>query len=142
MSIEEIRHNVQNPHTVSTTPGVVPGRFPHLRQAELPEFAAILRNKISKASYPVKFSAHAVDRLASRKIVLSDQDMTNLTQAVEKIAEMGGKESLLVMGDLAFVISVENRTVITAMNSQSGDRGKVFTNIDSALILTAPQPPP
>lgn len=97
-------------------------------------FAKVLQEKIVKTTYPVKFSAHAVERLASRNIILNEQDMSKLNSAVDAIKEKGGRDSLLVMGDLAFVVSIENRTVITAMEKQNG-KDKIFTNIDSALLM-------
>jgi flagellar operon protein len=54
--------------------------------------------------------------------------------AMDQIAEKGGKESLLVTQDAAFVVSVENRTIITVMD-QSELRDNVFTKIDSAMLL-------
>ncbi|MCH8247836.1 MAG: hypothetical protein IH951_15735 [Bacteroidetes bacterium] len=41
----------------------------------------------------------------------------------------------MLMGDLAFVVSVKNRTVITAMEKDPSASEKIFTNIDSALIM-------
>lgn len=97
-------------------------------------FAKVLQDKIVKATHPVKFSAHAVERLSSRNIILNEQDMSKINNAVDSIKEKGGKDSLLVMGDLALVVSIENRTVITAMEKQNGN-DKIFTNIDSALMM-------
>ena len=50
-----------------------------------------------------------------------------------KLAEKGGRESLVIMGDLALIVSVTNKTVITAINGEN-IRNNVFTNIDSAVI--------
>ncbi len=59
--------------------------------------------------------------------------MNRLEAAVEKAGLKGGKESLILLDDLAFVVSVKNRTVITAVGA---DRmaDNVFTNIDSVVI--------
>ena len=97
-------------------------------------FAKVLQGKMVKATFPVKFSAHAVERLASRNIILNEQDLSKINSAVDAIKEKGGKDSLLVLGDLALVVSIENRTVITAMEKQNGT-DKIFTNIDSALLM-------
>jgi len=53
---------------------------------------------------------------------------------VESVAQKGGRESLIMLGDAALVVSVRNRTVITAMDRASM-QGNVFTNIDSAVII-------
>lgn len=83
----------------------------------------------------VKFSQHASQRLQSRNINLDSDQMSQLQNAVDKAAQKGARESLILMNnDLAFVVSVTNRTVITAMDGSS-IRDNVFTNIDSAVIV-------
>jgi len=100
-------------------------------------FSDILAGKMAKSGSAgaVKFSAHAVERLASRNISLTEHDLTRLNQAVGKMAEKGGKDSLMIMDNLSFVVSVENRTVITALQNQTEVKNKVFTNIDSAMLI-------
>lgn len=83
----------------------------------------------------LKFSQHANQRLQSRNIKLSPEQMNQLKTAVDKAAQKGARESLILMNnDLALVVSVTNRTVITAMDGSS-IRDNVFTNIDSAVII-------
>ena len=83
----------------------------------------------------VKFSQHATQRLQTRNINLSNDQMNQLKSAVDKAAQKGARESLILMNnDLALVVSVTNRTVITAMDGAS-IRDNVFTNIDSAVIV-------
>jgi flagellar operon protein len=66
---------------------------------------------------------------------LDNQQITQLGAAVDKAAQKGARESLVLMNrDLALVVSVTNRTVITAMDGNS-IRDNVFTNIDSAVII-------
>ena len=43
-------------------------------------------------------------------------------------------ESLVLVDDLAFIVNVPNRTVITAME-QGETNSNVFTNIDGAVIM-------
>ncbi len=83
----------------------------------------------------VKFSQHATQRLQSRNINLDSSQLNQLQNAVDKAAQKGARESLILMNiDLAFVVSVTNRTVITAMDGSS-IKDNVFTNIDSAVIV-------
>jgi flagellar operon protein len=82
----------------------------------------------------VKFSQHAQDRLKARNISFSSDQLQQLEGAVNSVAQKGGKESLVMMGDAALVVSVKNRTVVTAMD-RSQMRGNVFTNIDSAVVI-------
>ena len=96
-------------------------------------FDAVLQTTVDKGT-GLKFSAHAKERLALRNISLSDQDLENINAAVNKAAAKGARQSLLVMGDQAFIVSVTNRTVITALDGGSM-KENVFTNIDSAVIV-------
>jgi flagellar operon protein len=82
----------------------------------------------------LKFSAHAKERLSSRNISLSPEELARITDAVNKAAAKGARQSLLVMDHSAFVVSVTNRTVITALDGNSM-KENVFTNIDSAVIV-------
>lgn len=83
----------------------------------------------------VNFSKHALQRMNSRNIQLDSTQLNKLRQAVDKAAQKGAKEALVLMNDsLAFVVSVKNKTVITAMDGAS-IKDNVFTNIDSAIII-------
>ncbi len=82
----------------------------------------------------VKFSQHAIQRLSSRNIKLDGSDLAKISGAVDKAAQKGARDSLILMNDLALVVSVKNRTVITAMDG-TNIRDNVFTNIDSAVIV-------
>ena len=95
-------------------------------------FAKVLEQKLP--AEPVRLSQHAQERLKSRGITLSEADMKQLAGAVDSVAQKGGKESLIMIGDAALVVSVKNRTVVTAMDRQ-GMQGNVFTNIDSAVVF-------
>jgi flagellar operon protein len=96
-------------------------------------FNAVLTANLAKDE-SLKFSAHAQERLADRQIQLSTQDLLRLQSGVDKAAQKGSRESLEMKDDLAFVVSVTNRTVITALDLASS-RDNVFTNIDSAVIV-------
>lgn len=90
--------------------------------------------KVLEQSQGVKFSQHAQDRLKARNISFSSDQLQQLEGAVNSVAQKGGKESLVMMGDAALVVSVKNRTVVTAMD-RTQMKGNVFTNIDSAVII-------
>lgn len=82
----------------------------------------------------VKFSQHAKQRLQVRNIELGQTELTKLSTAVDKAAAKGARESLVLMDNVALVVSVKNRTVITAVDGASL-KESVFTNIDSAVII-------
>ena len=53
---------------------------------------------------------------------------------VDKAAAKGCKESLVLVDNAALVVSIKNRTVITAVDKESLT-DNVFTNIDSAVVV-------
>lgn len=82
----------------------------------------------------LKFSKHAVNRLADRQITLSPSQMERLRDGAKKAGEKGIQDSLVLMDQLAFIVNVPNQTVITAMD-QTETYENVFTNIDGAVII-------
>jgi flagellar operon protein len=86
------------------------------------------------ASQQLKFSAHAQQRLESRNIRLTQDDVAKMNAMADKAAAKGSKQSLFMMRDVAMVVSITNRTVITAVD-QSSMKENVFTNIDSAAVI-------
>ncbi len=95
------------------------------------QFKQVLQKEISD----VKFSQHAVQRLESRNIKLDSEQLQRLQDAVDKASQKGARESLVLMDNqLAFVVSVRNRTVITAMDGAT-IKDNIFTNIDSAIVM-------
>jgi flagellar operon protein len=81
----------------------------------------------------VKFSKHALERISLRGVSLDSASMERLNNAVEIAGSKGASESLVLMDELALIVSVKNKTVITAMPSTE-TRGNVFTAIDSAVV--------
>lgn len=82
----------------------------------------------------IRFSRHAAKRLEMRGIVITEKDKERLESAVERMAEKGSRDALIWMKQTALVVSVKNRTVITAVDEDSA-KENIFTNIDSAAIL-------
>ncbi len=96
-------------------------------------FQEILESQLQRTQ-DLKFSMHAQQRLQARNITLGLHDVERLKRGVNQVADKGGRESLVLMDNSAFLVSVTNRTVITAIG---GDQMKnnVFTNIDSTIIV-------
>ena len=82
----------------------------------------------------VLFSAHARERIESRNIELNADDMNRIEEAIDMVQAKGSRSSLLLYGEVALLASVTNRTIITAVDGGE-DREKVFTGIDSAVIV-------
>ena len=101
---------------------------------KVPEKA--FENVLQEELRGLKFSRHAQERLDSRQIRLNEADMASLQRAVTQAEEKGAKDSLVLLRDLAFIVSVTNRTVVTAVDGVH-IKENVFTNIDSAVIAQA-----
>lgn len=98
-------------------------------------FREILEQTAGKENGAVlKFSKHAVNRLADRQIELTDGQLRRLREGTAKAGAKGIRESLVIMDELAFIVNVPNNTVITAM-SQTETEENVYTNIDGAVII-------
>lgn len=81
----------------------------------------------------LRLSRHAEERLVRREIPLSPEVWGRVLAAVDKLAAKGGRDSLVLVGDLALLVNVPNRTVVTAVDRENM-KERVFTNIDSAVI--------
>ncbi|MCL6588483.1 MAG: hypothetical protein K6U80_00860 [Firmicutes bacterium] len=121
---------IQPPRIGPATPA---GNQPVKQPVSGPSFESIFNQQLAGQA-GVKFSAHALKRLESRDIALNSQDMALLRDAVNKAEAKGARESLILMDQMALVVSIKNRTVITAVDNESL-KDNVFTNIDSAVIV-------
>ena len=97
-----------------------------------PSFADVLAKRTA-ATEPLKFSRHALARLQQRGIDLQGPTLQRLSDGVARAAGKGSRDSVVFLDGTAFVVSVANNTVITAV-SQEHMHEHVFTNIDSAVI--------
>lgn len=95
-------------------------------------FSSILSDALD-STQTVKFSKHAQTRLESRNIALNESDIEKLEGAVDAVSQKGVQDSLVLMNGLAFIVSVPDRTVVTAMPVSEAS-SNVFTNIDGAVI--------
>ncbi len=94
-------------------------------------FRDILNEKAAQET-DVRFSKHANQRLESRNITLSKEQMERLNYGISRARDKSINESLVMMDDLAFIVNVKNNTVVTALEQ---DEDSVFTNIDGAVIV-------
>jgi flagellar operon protein len=106
--------------TTSTTPAVGG-----------PSFASVLGQ--TQSTQPVRFSSHALQRVERRGIDVSPATIGRLNEGLDRAAGKGARASVVFVDATAFVVSVPNRTVITAVD-RDHMKQQVFTNIDSAVI--------
>jgi flagellar operon protein len=83
----------------------------------------------------VKFSNHAEVRLQQRGIRFGAEQLNKLETAIDKAAAKGSKESLILIQDVALIVNIKNRTVVTAIEGNQM-KDNVFTQIDSAVIIS------
>jgi len=82
----------------------------------------------------VQFSKHAEKRLSARQIELGAEGMQKLSNAMSSLQQKGARDSLVLMGELAFVVNVPSKTVVTALSKEQM-KEQVFTNIDSTILI-------
>lgn len=83
----------------------------------------------------IRFSQHAEQRLKQRGIEFNPDQLAKLETAIEKAAQKGAKDSLVLLQDVALIVNVKNRMVVTAMDGSSM-KDNVFTKIDSAVVVS------
>jgi len=77
-------------------------------------------------------SKHAAERI--NEIGFSKNDMENIEKGFKLAEEKGAKNSVMVYKDVALIASIENKTVITAVEKDRAE-SNVFTNVDSVVLL-------
>ena len=110
----------QRPSTTGQTP------------ASGPSFASVLADQTATSDAPT-FSKHALERLSRRGVEMNTQTLGRLTEGIQRAADKGSRNSVVFVDGTAFVTSVQNNTVITAVTPEAMN-SHVFTNIDSAVI--------
>ncbi len=97
-------------------------------------FGEILAEKSHQASgVGVRFSKHASARLSDRKIEMTDEQLIRLGEGTDRAMAKGIKDSLVIVDDMAFIVNVPSRTVVTAIDSANTNEN-IFTNINGAVI--------
>jgi flagellar operon protein len=89
--------------------------------------------KLLKANTLV-FSHHAEMRMKQRGITLNPEQLSQIAGAIEQAEAKGAKDSLVLYRDIAMIVNVPSKTVVTAMEGKAF-QGNVFTQIDSAVII-------
>lgn len=97
-----------------------------------PSFEELLRQKSTEDG--LNFSKHAIRRMNERGIDIDGRTMEQLECAVEGARKKGAKDVAVIGPENIFIVNVPNNTVVTTMSQQDmGD--KIFTNIDSAVLM-------
>jgi len=103
------------------------------KSIEAKPFAEVLKQKLTPQQ-DVKFSAHALKRIEERQLNLGGPVLDRLNDGISRLNEKGSKNSVIFLDETAFIVSVQNRTVVTALD-KAADSQNIFTNIDSAAVV-------
>ena len=117
--------------TDPVAPVGAPTQAPRNKPADPAAFQQLLGELQKPGS--LQFSKHALARLERRELSPSPEQLHRLQQGVDLAATKGSRASAVLVDDLAFVVAVPARTVVTAID-RSQMREQIFTNIDSAVI--------
>ena len=125
-------HKIGGAYVDHVKPQTGKAKIPFESKTQNVEFARELDNFLKQLT-KLKFSGHAIGRLADRGVQFTGDKAVRLENAVDVAEKKGSRDSLVLLDELAFVVSVKNRTVITACDTQAMKEG-VFTKIDSTIL--------
>jgi flagellar operon protein len=108
------------------------------------DFRATLDQQIDKAekmdvkpksTKPIlQFSNHALERMSRRQIHFTPEQITKIEQAMQKAADKGAKETLVLTDESALIVNLKDNKVVTVMD-KAMLKENVFTNIDSTVFV-------
>ena len=82
----------------------------------------------------LKISKHAQQRMDERNIQIDSLKWKQLEQKVTEAKQKGVQDSLVLMKDVAFIVSTKNNTSVTAMKRDETN-SQIFTNINGTIII-------
>ncbi|WP_105618054.1 TIGR02530 family flagellar biosynthesis protein [Vallitalea okinawensis] len=95
-------------------------------------FDQVLSQQLLKKE-ELTFTKHASMRLNARDINFSDEQLTRINEGVKEAEKKGIKDSLVLIDDVALVVNVKNKTVITAVKKEQ--QNQIFSKIDGAILI-------
>lgn len=90
------------------------------------------RNEIEKTE--LKISKHAKQRMSERDIQIEDNEWAQLQEKVTEAKKKGVNDSLVLMKDVALIVSAKNNTIVTVMNREE-TKSQIFTNINGTIVI-------
>ncbi len=97
------------------------------------DFRQVL-DHIANSKREVKISKHASQRLEMRNVKITEKQLSEVSEAMDRASEKGIKDALILLDGNALIASVQNRTIVTCAK-QEGLDSKIITNIDGAIVL-------
>lgn len=105
-----------------------------LQSGQKSEFADLIGKAAAEPKQGVELSTHAQKRLQERNISFDTQEYLKLQEALTKLKQKGGHDSLVITGKAAYVLDVDRGMVVTAVDRDSMSEN-VFTKIDSTIFM-------
>lgn len=134
VSALQLKQNVQLIRPDSIQPGKIDkASKPEIQDIQKASFQDVLNERIGSDN-SLRFSSHAAKRISERNIELTPAHLSRLEEGLGRVKDKGSRSSLLMMDEMAYVVSVKNQTVVTALNKEV-TQSNVFTNIDSVAIV-------
>ena len=108
--------------------------MPVVNQTDSSDFRQIMES--AYAQKELHFSKHANLRLETRNIKLAETQINRVKEGVALAQQKGIRDSLVLVDNIALVVNITNKVVVTALNQHEQANGdNVFTNIDGAVIV-------
>lgn len=89
-------------------------------------------NKVRSKDEGFIVSKHAALRL--NEINFTEEDMKKIEKGFQIAKNKNSKNTVMLYKDVALIASVENKTIITAVEKERA-KDNIFTNVDSVVIL-------
>ncbi len=135
INIKELESYVKQLKTGSSNTDRLPGDLKQVIMENKP-FDLYLNNEKDRIlANELNFSNHAINRLQSRNVQFTNLDKLKIVKGINRLKDKNADNSLVVLKDLAMIVSVKNKTVVTVMDKGQNSDDAIFTNIDSALFL-------
>jgi len=97
------------------------------------EFNKLVQELNQQQAEGLKVSSHAQERIRTRNIEMTQQRMDTLGEVADEAGKKGAKNTLAMFDTDAFILSVKDKTIVTAMKEEEME-SRFFTNIDSVYI--------
>lgn len=107
------------------------------KEGQISEFKELLNSKIEQEKPlhgGINLSSHAAQRLQERKIDFNGEEYSKVKEAMAKLKEKGGQNSLIISDKAAYIVDVKNNKVVTAVDKENM-MSNVFTKIDSTVFV-------
>ena len=130
MSIAELYRNI-SPGDIGRTSEIGGGSRPQTTKTPDPkEF----QQALFREQQGLSLSQHAETRIKSRDIPWNPAMEKRVQEGIDALEAKGSREALILADGVAFIANVKSRTIVSAME-QDKLKERVFTNIDSAVVV-------